>query len=217
RGRTRLPLCGELPPAAQARALRPTPGHKVVVATNVAETSITIDGVRAVIDAGLARMARFDPHRCINTLYIEPISQASAEQRAGRAGRTAPGRCLRLWTEQEQRGRASHTVPEIRRIDLAETLLVLKAQGIVEARAFPWLEAPEELAIARAEQLLRDLGAVDPATGQSTAMGQRMVSFPVHPRYARMLMAGDTYGFARGEAPVAAPPPNHGLLVPPPP
>src|SRR5215831_1178348 len=204
RGWTLLPLYGELPPAEQDRAVRPTSGRKVVVATNVAETSITIDGVRAVIDSGLARVARFDPHRGINTLYIEPISQASAEQRAGRAGRTAPGRCLRLWTEQEQRGRASHTVSEIRRIDLAETLLLLKAQGIAEARAFPWLEAPEEVAIARAEQLLRDLGAVDPATGQITAMGQRMVSFPVHPRYARMLMAGHTYGCTREAALIAA-------------
>src|SRR5215831_17723672 len=204
RGWTLLPLYGELPPAEQDRAVRPTPGRKVVVATNVAETSITIDGVRAVIDSGLARVARFDPHRGINTLYIEPISQASADQRAGRAGRTAPGRCLRLWTAQEQRGRAAHTVPEIRRIDLAETLLVLKAQGIDQARAFPWLEAPEEVAIARAEQLLRDLGAVDPATGRITAMGQRMVSFPVHPRYARMLMAGHTYGCTREAALIAA-------------
>ena len=122
----------------------------MVVATNVAETSITIDGVRAVIDSGLARVARFDPHRGINTLYIEPISQASADQRAGRAGRTAPGRCLRLWTEQEHRGRARHEVPEIRRIDLAEIFLVLKAQGINDAEAFPWLEAPEALSIARA-------------------------------------------------------------------
>src|SRR2546426_3590198 len=179
RGWTLLPLYGELSPAEQDRAVRPTSGRKVVVATNVAETSITIDGVRAVIDSGLARVARFDPHRGINTLYIEPISQAAADQRAGRAGRTAPGRCLHLWTAQEHRGRVAHTVPEIRRIDLAEMLLVLKAQGIDDAPAFPWLEAPEEVSIARAEQLLRDLEAVDPATGRITAMGQRMGSFPL--------------------------------------
>ena len=117
---TLLPLYGELPPAEQDRAVRPSAGRKVVVATNVAETSITIEGVRAVIDSGLARIARFDPHRGINTLYVEPISQAAADQRAGRAGRTAPGRCLRLWTAQEHRGRVVHEVPEIRRIDLAE-------------------------------------------------------------------------------------------------
>jgi ATP-dependent helicase HrpB len=204
RGWTLLPLYGELPAAEQDRAVRPTPGRKVVVATNVAETSITIDGVGAVIDAGLARVARFDPHRGINTLYIEPISQAAADQRAGRAGRTAPGRCLRLWTEPEHRGRAAHEVPEIRRIDLAEILLLLKAQGIDEAGAFPWLEVPEALSIARAEQLLRDLGAADPATGRITALGQRMVSFPVQPRYARMLMAGHTYGCTREAALIAA-------------
>lgn len=204
RGWTLLPLYGELPPAAQDRAVRPAPGRKVVVATNVAETSITIDGVGAVIDSGLAREARFDPHRGINTLYIVPISQAAADQRAGRAGRTAPGRCLRLWTEQEQRGRISHMVPEIRRVDLAEILLVLKAQGIIDTQAFPWLEAPAEVSIARAEQLLCDLGAVHPATGRITTMGQRMASFPVHPRYARMLMAGHTYGCTREAALIAA-------------
>jgi ATP-dependent helicase HrpB len=204
RGWTLLPLYGELPPAEQDRAVRPTAGRKVVVATNVAETSITIDGVCAVIDSGLARIARFDPHRGINTLYIEPISQAAADQRAGRAGRTTPGRCLRLWTAQEHRGRAAHEVPEIRRIDLAEIFLILKAQGIADMRTFPWLEAPEEPATARAEQLLRDLGAADPITGQMTELGQRMVSFPAHPRYARMLMAGHTYGCSREAALIAA-------------
>ena len=142
----------------------------------MAETSITIDGVRAVIDSGLARIARFDPHRGINTLYIEPISQAAADQRAGRAGRTAPGCCLRLWTAQEHRGRAAHEVPEIRRIDPAEIFLMLKAQGIADMSRFPWLEAPEEPATARAEQLLRDLGAADPRTGQITELGQRIAS-----------------------------------------
>jgi ATP-dependent helicase HrpB len=213
RGWTLLPLYGELPPEAQDRAVRPTPGRKVVVATNVAETSITIDGVRAVIDSGLARLARFDPHRGINTLYIEKISQASAEQRAGRAGRTAPGRCLRLWTAQEQRTRAPHEVPEIRRIDLAEILLLLKAHGIDNAQTFPWLEAPEAPSLLRAEQLLRDLGAADPNTGGITALGQRMVSFPVHPRYARMLMAGHVYGCTREAALIAALTQDRDLLV----
>ena len=213
RGWMLLPLYGELPPAEQDRAVRPTSGRKVVVATNVAETSITIDGVRAVIDSGLARIARFDPHRGINTLYIESISQAAADQRAGRAGRTAPGRCLRLWTAQEHRGRAAHEVPEIRRVDLAEIFLILKAQGIADMQTFPWLEAPEEPATARAEQLLRDLGAADPLTGQITALGQRMVSFPVHPRYARMLLAGGAYGCAREAALIAALTQDRELLI----
>ncbi|MCZ6873468.1 MAG: ATP-dependent helicase HrpB [bacterium] len=210
---TLLPLYGELPPAEQDRALRPTPGRKVVVATNVAETSITIDGVHAVIDAGLARIARFDPHRGINTLLIENISQASADQRAGRAGRTAPGRCLRLWTEHDHQGRARHHVPEIRRIDLAEVFLLLKAQGIADVRDFAWLETPGAAAIDRAEQLLRDLGAADAQTGHITDLGERMVSFPVHPRYARMLMAGHAYGCTQEAALIAALTQDRDLLM----
>ena len=213
RGWTLLPLSGELPPAEQDRAVRPVAGRKVVVATNVAETSITIDGIQAVIDSGLARMARFDPHRGINTLRIESISQAAAEQRAGRAGRTAPGRCVRLWTEAEQRRRIPHEVPEIQRIDLAEILLLLKTYGVEDAQTFPWLEAPAETSLARAERLLRDLGAAEPSTGRITALGQRMASFPVHPRYARMLMAGHDYGCTREAALIAALTQDRDLLV----
>jgi ATP-dependent helicase HrpB len=193
--------------------VRPTPNRKVIVATNVAETSITIDGIRTVIDSGLARMARFDPHRGINTLRVETISQASADQRAGRAGRTAPGRCIRLWTQQEHRTRARHEVPEIRRIDLAEIFLMLKAHGVADVRTFPWLETPEETSMIRAEQLLRDLGAADSGTGCITQLGQRMVSFPVHPRYARMLMAGHTYGCTREAALIAALTQDRDLLI----
>jgi ATP-dependent helicase HrpB len=104
------------------------------VATNVAETSLTIDGVRLVIDAGLARVARFDPWRGINTLLIENISRASADQRAGRAGRTAPGRAIRLWTENEHAGRAAHDLPEIKRVDPSEIILTLKALGVRRRR-----------------------------------------------------------------------------------
>ena len=213
RGWTLLPLYGELPPAEQDRAVRPAPGRKVIVATNVAETSITIDGVCAVIDAGLARIARFDPHRGINTLLIEQISQASAEQRAGRAGRTAPGRCLRLWTAHEHRNRMPHDISEIRRIDLAEVLLLLKAHGVDDARTFPWVEAPDDISRQRAEQLLRDLGAADATTGRITSLGQRMVSFPVHPRYARMLMSGHELGCTRDAALIAALTQDRDLLI----
>ncbi|WP_089942023.1 ATP-dependent helicase HrpB [Candidatus Entotheonella palauensis] len=213
RGWTLLPLYGELPAAEQDRAVHPTHGPKVVVATNVAETSITIDGVRAVIDSGLARVSRFDPHRGINTLLIEPISQASADQRAGRAGRTAPGRCLRLWTEQDHRGRKPQEIPEIRRIDLAEVLLLLKAHGFHEGSQFPWLEVPEPMALARAEQLLRDLGAADAASGEITDLGRRMVAFPLHPRYARMLIAGHEYGCTREAALIAALTQDRELLI----
>jgi ATP-dependent helicase HrpB len=213
RGWTLLPLYGDLPPSEQDRAVRPTSGRKVVVATNVAETSITIDGIGAVIDSGLARVARFDPHRGINTLLIEPISQAAADQRAGRAGRTAPGHGLRLWTESEHHGRAPHEIPEIRRIDLAEILLLLKAHGFAEAQAFPWLEAPHETAIAGAEQRLRDLGAADADIGQITDLGRRMVAFPIHPRYARMLIAGHDYGCTREAALIAALTQDRELLI----
>src|SRR5262249_31787405 len=122
-----LPLHGELPPADQDAAVNPSDKRKIIVSTNVAETSLTIDGVRIVIDSGLARIARFDPNRGINTLLIEKISRASADQRSGRAGRTAPGVCVRLWTQTDHRHRAAQETPEIRRVDLSEVALSLKA------------------------------------------------------------------------------------------
>ena len=155
-----LPLHGELPPEAQDRAVARYEGRKIIVSTNVAETSITIDGVTAVIDSGLARMACYDPLRGINTLLIEKISAASADQRAGRAGRTAPGVCVRLWTEREHARRAAQELPEVKRLDLAEVVLTLKAAGIDDVQGFPWFEAPDPRSLARAETLLEDLGAV---------------------------------------------------------
>ncbi len=183
-----LPLYGELPPEEQDRAVKPSPGRKVIVATNVAETSLTIPGVRAVVDAGLARIARFDPHRGIDTLLVEPVSQASAEQRAGRAGRTGPGRCIRLWSQTDHEARPLREVPEIKRVDLSETILLLLSSGWGEAATFPWYEKPDDKALQRALTVLADLGAVD-AQGQLTPLGRRMSVFPAHPRYARMLLA----------------------------
>ena len=183
-----LPLYGELPPEEQDRAVKPGPGRKVIVATNVAETSLTIPGVRAVVDAGLARIARFDPHRGIDTLLVEPVSQASAEQRAGRAGRTGPGRCIRLWSQTDHEARPLREVPEIRRVDLSETILLLLSSGWGEAATFPWYEKPDDKALQRALTVLADLGAVD-AQGKLTNLGRRMSVFPAHPRYARMLLA----------------------------
>ncbi len=183
-----LPLYGELPPEEQDRAVKPSPGRKVIVATNVAETSLTIPGVRAVVDAGLARIARFDAHRGIDTLLVEPISQASAEQRAGRAGRTGPGRCIRLWSQTDHEARPLREVPEIRRVDLSETILLLLSSGWGDAATFPWYEKPDDKALLRALSVLADLGAVD-AAGQLTSIGRRMSVFPAHPRYARMLLA----------------------------
>src|SRR4051812_37355991 len=163
-----FPLHGELPPEQQDRAVARYDARKIIVSTNVAETSLTIEGVTTVIDCGLARVARFDPHRGINTLLIEKISVASADQRAGRAGRTAPGRCVRLWTEREHGQRPRQELPEVKRLDLSEVVLTLKASGIEDVVTFPWLEKPEPKALERAELLLADLGAV--GLGRSTGV-----------------------------------------------
>ena len=142
---------------------RPIALRKVVVATNVAETSVTIDGIIHVIDSGLARVARYEAERGIGTLFIEPISRASAEQRAGRAGRTAPGVCHRLWTESAHLNRPERNTPEIQRSDLAEVVLLLHSFGIKDAAQFDWLDKPDPQAVERAEKLLRILGALRPA------------------------------------------------------
>ena len=198
-----LPLHGELPAAEQDRAVNRSQGRKVIVSTNVAETSLTIDGVTLVVDSGLARVARYDPNRGINTLLIEKISAASAAQRAGRAGRTAPGLCVRLWTERDHTRRPLRELSEIKRLDLAETLLSLKAAGVGDLQAFRWIEPPEVQALERAESLLRDLGALD-SVGDITTIGRRMLNFPVHPRYARMFIAAEELGCVRSAALIAA-------------
>jgi ATP-dependent helicase HrpB len=222
RGFILLPLHGELPPDAQDAAVARYPQRKVVVSTNVAETSLTIDGVRLVIDSGLARIPRFDANRGINTLLVEKISQSSADQRAGRAGRTAPGVCMRLWSREEHAHRPAQELPEIKRLDLAEVVLTLKAAGIENLRKFRWLEPPDEVSLAHAEELLTDLGALkalhNAAAGrlpvgdtagcqpalQITPIGRKMLAFPIHPRYARMLMAAQEYGCVYQAALVAA-------------
>jgi ATP-dependent helicase HrpB len=219
RGMVVFPLHGELPPEAQDRAVARCDARKIIVSTNVAETSLTIDGVTAVIDSGLARIPRYDPHRGINTLLVERISVASSEQRAGRAGRTAPGRCVRLWTEREHALRPRQELPEVRRLDLSEVVLTLKASGINDVAAFPWLEKPDLAALQRAETLLADLGALaledgekasptagagDGALLRITSVGRRMLRFPVHPRYARMFLEADVRGCVRSIALMAA-------------
>ncbi|HEU5395896.1 MAG TPA: helicase-related protein, partial [Verrucomicrobiae bacterium] len=198
-----LPLHGELEPKLQDAAVARYDRRKVVVATNVAETSLTIDGIRLVIDSGLARVARYDANRGINTLLIEKISQSSADQRAGRAGRTAPGICMRLWSRDEQSHRPPQELPEIRRLDLAEVVLTLKAAGVADLRKFRWLEKPDEISLTHAEELLHDLGALD-KNGAITATGRKMLAFPLHPRYARMLLAAQEYNCVYQAALVAA-------------
>ena len=204
RGFAVLPLHGELPPEAQDRAVARAGGRKVIVSTNVAETSLTIDGVTTVVDSGLARTARFDPARGINTLLVERISAASADQRAGRAGRTAPGVCVRLWTEREHGQRAAHELPEVKRLDLSEVVLTLKASGIVDLAGFDWFERPDPRGLEKAESLLGDLGALAGPGGAITDVGRRMLRFPVHPRYARMFLEAQERGCVRPVAMMAA-------------
>jgi len=205
-----LPLHGELPPRDQDAAVARYGQRKVVVSTNVAETSLTIDGIRLVIDSGLARIARYDANRGINTLLIEKISQSSSDQRAGRAGRTAPGVCMRLWSREEHGHRAVQELPEVKRLDLSEVVLTLKASGVQDLRKFRWLESPDEQSLAHAEELLTDLGALksvsQPSTlnSQLTSIGRKMLAFPLHPRYARMLLAAQEYGCVYQAALVAA-------------
>ncbi len=208
RGYVLLPLHGELASADQDAAVAGYERRKVVVATNVAETSLTIPGICCVIDSGLARMSRYDPNRGINTLLVEKISRASADQRAGRAGRTAPGVCLRLWSQEEHGFRPANELPEIKRLDLAEVVLVLKATGLADLRTFRWLDPPETQALAHAEELLLDLGALQIPPGSAgteiTAVGRKMLAFPLHPRYARMLLAAQDYGCVNQACLIAA-------------
>ena len=198
-----LPLYGALPFEQQQRAVAPSTRRKIVLATNIAETSLTIDGIRTVIDSGLARVPRFDPVRGLDALTLERISQASATQRAGRAGRTAEGKCVRLWSAAEHLQMAAFDLPEIASIDLAGTLLDLHAFGETDVGAFAWFEKPPAESLAAGEDLLRELGAIDDA-GRITPLGKRMAAMPVHPRLARLMLAAADAGEPRLGASVAA-------------
>jgi len=197
------PLHGDMPPRDQDAAVAPSEGRKIIIATNIAETSLTIDGVTAVVDSGLARVARFDGPRGINTLFTEKISGPSAEQRAGRAGRTAPGVCARLWTERDNAARPPALEPEILRLDISEALLTLKACGFRDFSSLRWLDPPAAEDAERAEKLLRDLGAADEA-GRLTPEGKAMARYPLHPRYSRMMAEGARLGCAWECAVIAA-------------
>ena len=195
-----LPLHGDLSPEEQDRAVRPGARRKVVLSTNVAESSVTIDGVTVVIDSGLARVASHSPWSGLPRLEVRRVSRASATQRAGRAGRTAPGRCLRLYTRHDFDTRPEFDVPEILREDLSEPLLAVASLGGPELR---WLDAPPEAAAAAARELLRDLGALDPS-GAITPRGRRLLRFPLHPRLARLVVEADDRGAGRSGALLAA-------------
>ena len=182
-----LELYGELPPDKQDAAVSSSSRPKIVVATNVAETSITIDGVTLVVDSGLERRSSFDHRRGITTLHIEKISRASADQRAGRAGRTAPGTAIRLWSEREHESRALATPAEIHRMDLSEALLILRSSGISDTRNFNWFDDPDTLGLEEAYRRLKTLGAFD-SKEQLTPLGRQISQLPVPPRYGRILV-----------------------------
>jgi ATP-dependent helicase HrpB len=206
-----LPLHGDLTAEEQDRALLPQPQRRIVLATNVAETSVTVEGVTAVVDTGLARMQLFDPSVGMDRLALTPIARDAADQRAGRAGRTRPGVCVRLWSAASHVQRAEQTLPEIRRVDLAGAVLQLLTLGETDMRTFPWLEPPRLDAINQAMQLLRRLGGIEPAQalllgdgGNITDIGRAMARLPVHPRLARMLIEGQRFGQAPRVALAAA-------------
>ena len=188
-----FPLYGSLPAREQDRAVQDGGGLRIIVSTNVAETSLTIPGVAGVIDSGQVRIARFDHRRGIDTLYVQPNSVSSADQRAGRAGRTGPGWCLRLWTETVHGQRPLQEVPEIQRVDIASVVLSLMASGI-RLPDLDWYERPDADRLAQALGLLHSLGAVAPGSGadvlggQVTETGRLMSLLPVAPRFARLLV-----------------------------
>jgi ATP-dependent helicase HrpB len=200
------PLHGELELSAQRAAIdAPAPGvRKVVLATNIAETSLTIDGVRVVIDAGLARVPRFDPGSGMTRLDTQRISRASATQRAGRAGRLEPGVCYRLWSEAQHDQLAAYASAEILQADLAGLALQLTRWGVTPGQ-LSWLDQPPAAAYAQAQDLLLRLGALKPGQLLSlTAHGQAMAELPAHPRIAHLLLRGQALGLAEMACDVAA-------------
>jgi len=193
RGWRVLPLYGDQTPEEQDRAIAPSPEPKIVLSTNVAESSITIDGVSAVIDSGLARVAGHSPWSGLPTLEIQRISQASANQRAGRAGRTGAGRAIRLYPLDDFVRRPAQDTPEVQRADLAPTVLLLKSMGI---ESLAWLDAPPPAALDHAEDLLRQLGAAP--------LLREMARYPLHPRLARLVVEARRRGVAEDGCTIAA-------------
>ena len=195
-------LYGDLPPKQQDAVLAESNQRKIVLATNVAETSITIPGVTCVIDSGQARVMQFDPQVGLPKLQLEPISQASAEQRAGRAGRTEPGVCFRTWPAASHRARKERDTPEIERCDFSDAMLTLAAWGEREVSEFPWLTLPPENAVTRARTTLQQLGAIDKNLGL-TQLGTQMLTLPLHPRIARFMIQASELGI-QSDAAIAA-------------
>ena len=197
-----MELYGDLPAEEQDAVLRRADRRKIVLSTNVAESSVTIENVTAVVDTGLVRVLRFDPGVGLDRLEISRISRASAEQRTGRAGRTAPGICLRLWSEHDDRALRSSQEPEVERVDLSRAVLELRAWGEPEAKRFAWFEAPPVAALESAESLLADLGATDERG--LTGTGRLLAALPLPPRIGRLLVEAARLGCLERAALAAA-------------
>ncbi len=191
-----LPLFGRLPAADQRKIFRPSHRRKIIVATNVAETSITVPGIRAVVDTGLARIARFNPRTGTTSLRVSRVSQASCEQRRGRCGRTGPGICVRLYTEEDFQSREPFTVPEIQRANLAEVILQMISLRLGDPGRFPFIDPPPAAAIRDGYRSLRELGALT-ANQRLTANGRLMARLPLDPRLSRIIIEGMALGATR--------------------
>lgn len=202
---TVAPLYGDLALEAQDAAIRPAPPgqRKIVLSTSIAETSLTIEGVRVVIDAGLSRLARFDPRSGMGRLETTRVSRASADQRRGRAGRTMPGICYRLWSEAADRALIAFTPPEVTRADLAPLALEMAQWGIVDVTDLAWLDTPPAATLAQARQLLKQLGALDDDL-RITSHGRAMAGLGLHPRLAHLVLRGQELGLTRLACRVAA-------------
>ncbi|MEW6474201.1 MAG: ATP-dependent RNA helicase HrpA [Actinomycetota bacterium] len=193
-----LPLYARLSAAEQHRVFEPHPGRRIVLATNVAETSLTVPGILAVVDPGTARISRYSHRTKVQRLPIEPVSQASANQRAGRCGRVAPGVCIRLYSETDFRSRPEFTEPEIVRTNLASVILQMAALGLGDVARFPFVDAPDARSIKDGIALLEELGALDPAAKNPkkrlTPLGRRLAQLPLDPRLGRMVLEAEANG-----------------------
>ena len=191
-----LPLYARLPTAEQQRVFAPHTGRRIVLATNVAETSLTVPGIRYVVDPGTARISRYSRRTKVQRLPIEPISQASAGQRAGRCGRVAPGVCIRLYSEDDFASRPRYTDPEILRTNLAAVILQMAALHLGDMASFPFLDPPDQRSIRDGMGLLHELGAFD-SEGAITPLGRRIAQLPIDPRLARMIVAAESENCVR--------------------
>ncbi|MGZ4454039.1 MAG: ATP-dependent RNA helicase HrpA, partial [Nocardioides sp.] len=208
RGAEVLPLYARLSAAEQHRVFQPHSGRRIVLATNVAETSLTVPGIRYVVDPGTARISRYSYRTKVQRLPIEPISQASARQRTGRCGRVAEGICIRMYAEEDFGSRPEFTEPEILRTNLASVILQMSALGLGDVEAFPFVDPPDRRSVRDGVDLLHELGALDPTQADPrkrlTPLGRRLAQLPIDPRLGRMVLEADRQDCVREVMVVAA-------------